>query len=178
MKSEGCGLCLHPHAPSCILGLLSSYGTLCSLSATHTGFLPLRLRFVSCRRCLEVKKILCKIDVCPFLLYSVVINHVVKQNHIGFIMLILLSSTEQRTYGDLILVIAPADKLRTPHSQVSKETHSLVASSAQVQCSNFSAFCWKVLSHSLVSHDTNTECTRYSLLFPLESNKSFTVLSA
>ena len=87
-----------------------------------------------------------------------------KQKHIGFIMLILMSSIQQRTYEDLILVTAPADKLRTPHSQVSKETYSLAASSAQVHCSNFSTFCWKVLSHSQVSHDTNTECTWYSLL--------------
>lgn len=96
-----------------------------------------------------------------------IINCLVKQNRVYVTTLNLLSSTEQRTCGDLILVIASADRLRTSLSQVRRETCTPVSSSAQVHCSNFSIFCWKVLSHSQVSHDTNMECTLYS--FPVSS---------
>ena len=99
--------------------------------------------------------------------HHIITNRVVKQNHVNVITLNLLSSAEQRTYGDLILVIASADKLRTSLSQVSRETCTPVPSSAQVLCSKFSIFCWKVLSHSQVSHDTNMKCTLYS--FPVSS---------
>lgn len=94
----------------------------------------------------------------------IIISCVVKQNHVNVITLNLPSSAEQRTSGE---AIASADKRRTSLSQVSRETCTPVASSAQVHCSNFSIFCWKVLSHSQVSHDTNMKCTLYS--FPVSS---------
>lgn len=97
----------------------------------------------------------------------IIINSVVKQNHVNVITPNLLALNRERTYGNLILVIASSDKLRSSLSLVSRKTCTPVASSAQVCCTNFRTFCCKLLSHSQVSHDTNMKCTLYS--FPVSS---------